>query len=302
MKLPFLKRAPRVRSLVPPLAAERRPARPVPILERSAAPLLERGAADVRSRLLASGASEELCGRVLERVLESGATGTHAIDAAARAIDGLFRVQPSPRSGDAPWICAFVGPPGGGKTTTLAKLGRRLRAAGRRVGCASFDPQGLASLQRVGSREADVDRTELPLAAVRSAADLQRFVSRAGPLQVVLVDTPGFSPRESAALEPFARELALCRRSERFDTWLVLAASASRGALELVSRAFDRLRPSAAVVTKLDETSEPAAVLESVARAGLPLAFLCDGQDTRGGLHRPTRDACADLLLRGRLA
>lgn len=303
MKLPFAKRPPVVTRHVPPaVEAPRRDRRPRP-LEEAPRPSLEPGAADVRRRLLAAGASDELCESVLRAVVGSDARGTFAIDAAARVIGGLFQIQPSPRrAAGAPYLIAFVGTPGSGKTSTLAKLGRRLQGVGRRVAYASFDPQGLAALQRVGGLESDVDRTEVPLAAVRRASDLRRFVQRAGAPDVVLVDTPGFSPRDERELARFADELARARTPERFDCYAVLPATSSRAALRLACDALAPLAPDAGVLTRLDETSAPAPALECLREADLPVAFLCDGQDVRGHLFRPTRDHFADLLLRGKLS
>ena len=75
----------------------------------------------------------------------------------------------------------------------------------------------------------------------------------------------------------------------------------SRASLALCTRAFARTAPTGCVVTQLDETDQPAGVLEEIGRARLPVAFLCDGQDVRGHLARPSPDRFADLFLRGRL-
>jgi len=299
MKLPFARRV-AAKKVTPP-AVEPRKELP-PIVEEAPRPALEPGAADVRRRLLESGVSRPFCDSIVRSVVRGGARGTYAIDFAARLIGATFRTQASPRRSGAPHVIVFVGPPGGGKTTTLAKLGRRLEAAGRGLAYASFDPQSLTALERVGGRETDVDRTEIPLAAVRTATDLRRFLRRAQDAQVVLIDTPGFSPREEREIARFAEELARCRQPDHFETYLVLPASTSRGSLGLASTAFAPLAPDAAVLTKLDETSEPAAALETLLATALPAAFLCDGQDVRGNLVRPTRDHFADLLLRGKLA
>ena len=86
-----------------------------------------------------------------------------------------------------------------------------------------------------------------------------------------------------------------------FPTYLVLPASTSRGSLALSVQAFRKLGPDAVCVTKLDETVEPAGALETALEARLPIAFLCDGQDVRSHLQRPTSDHFADLFLRGKL-
>jgi flagellar biosynthesis GTPase FlhF len=265
---------------------------------------LEAGARDVRDRLLEHGASAELVQRVLAHVVERGARGTHAIDAAARVLGASFPILPSPKRPRAPakpHVIAFVGPTGAGKTTTLAKLGRRLGEAGLRVVFASLDGAGAGPLERAGKLESDVDRTELPLVVLRGAAELGAAWRGRAP-DVVLLDTPGLSPRDGAELDELARELDRLSRSAPVDAYLVLAATQSRASLALCMRAFARTAPAGCVLTKLDETDQPAGVLEEVGRARLPVAFLCDGQDVRAHLARPSPDRLADLLLRGRYA
>ena len=65
---------------------------------------------------------------------------------------------------------------------------------------------------------------------------------------------------------------------------------------------FAAAAPTALVLTKLDETAQPAPALEFAASAGLPTAFLCDGAEISRHLHRTTPERVADLFLRGRIA
>jgi flagellar biosynthesis protein FlhF len=199
-------------------------------------------------------------------------------------------------------LFAFVGPAGAGKTTALVKLGRRLRQAGRRVLFASLDPLSLATLERVGTLADDQDRGELPLVPLRAADDLKRQLRRAGTVDTVLLDTPGLSPREEGRLDELAREHARVAAPCELTTLLVLSAASGRGALRLVTRAFAPFRADGAVLTKLDETDEPGAAFEALVRARLAAAFLCDGQDARAHLLRPSAETLSDLVLRGRLA
>ncbi len=264
---------------------------------------LEPGARDVRDRLLRHGASEELVARVVRGVVECGARGAYAIDAAARVLGRNFPILPSPKRRRArPHVFAFVGPTGAGKTTSLAKLGRKLCEAGRRVVFASLDSAGATALHRIGSVDVDVDRTEIPLIAIRGAFDLRRALHAGERPDVVLLDTPGFSPRHEVELDGLAREIDRIGSDAPLNVFLVLPATRSQSSLALAARAFARTAPTGCVLTKLDETDQPAVVLEEVARLGISVAFLCDGQDVRRHILRPNPDHFADLLLRGRLA
>ncbi len=270
-------------------------------LVRPSVPALEPGAADVRNRLLRSGASRELVDELVAGVLASGSQGAYAIDAAAGLIGALFRVERPSRRGGRPYLLAFGGPTGGGKTTTMAKLGRRLIAAGRRVAFASFDALGASALGTGAGLSADVDRTELPIVAARTAKDVLRLARSHAEDDLLLLDTPGVSPRDGERLEALGLELERLRHELHGSLYLVLPASASQASLAIAARAFGRLSPGAAVLTKLDETSQPAGALEATLHADLPIAFLCDGQDVRAHLVRPKPGHFADLLLRGRL-
>lgn len=266
---------------------------------------LEPGTRDVARRMLEHGASSEFVRLILAEVLREGACGAYAIDAAAGVLARAVPILPSPKRGRrherAP-LFAFVGPTGVGKTTALVKLGRRLREAGRKVVFASLDPVSLGSLERVNDLSKDVDRGEIPLALVRTSEDLRKCLRRAGTVDAVLLDTPGLSPREEQRLDELARELARCAAPCELTTLLVLSAAAGRGALRMTTRAFAPFRPDAAVLTKLDETDEPAAAYEALVRARLAAAFLCDGQDARAHLLRATGESLSDLVLRGHLA
>lgn len=266
---------------------------------------LEPGSRDVARRMLEHGASSEFTRLILGETAREGARGAYAIDAAAAVLARALPVLPSPkrpRKNDPVPLFAFVGPTGVGKTTALVKLGRKLREAGRKVLFASLDPLSVGTLERVGGLESDIDRGEIPLAPVRTAEDLKKLLRRAGSVDTVLLDTPGLSPRDETRLDELSRELERCTAPCERTTLLVLSAASGRGALRLTTRAFAPFRAHGAVLTKLDETDEPGAACEALVRARLAVAFLCDGQDARSHLVRPTGEALSDLVLRGHLA
>src|SRR5579884_2378125 len=125
----------------------------------------------------------------------------------------------------------FVGPPGDGKTTTVAKLAARERAAGREVVLVAADTW------RVGARaelEAYGRALGVRVARVREASDL---AAGAGPGDAaVLADVAALA----AAAGPGA------------GVTLVASATSAPPAVARVCRAFAALAPDACVLTKVD--------------------------------------------------
>lgn len=257
------------------------------------------GLRDVQRRLLRHGCSSRWSRSLRDAVGELGGRGTHAIDVAARVIARSLRIAPSPKVGAKARAFALIGPTGVGKTTTLAKLAVQLTRAGRRVGMISLDTYRAGAIEQLSTY---AELLECPLEVARDGDELVAALERTKHVQAVLIDTPGRSPRTTSEIEALAKDLERGSEVMPLDRWLVLSAATQRGDLKDATGALAPLGPNAAVVTKLDETGRPGAVLETLGRAGIGLAFLADGRDVAGHLRRPRPDDLADLLLRGRLA
>src|SRR3546814_17495331 len=66
--------------------------------------------------------------------------------------------------------------------------------------------------------------------------------------------------------------------SARIRNWLVLSANSHAADLDDVIRRYAKAKPSACVITKLDETLRIGGALSAVIRNQLPVAYGCDGQ------------------------
>ncbi len=264
----------------------------VPRAGAAASSLREPGLAEVEERLQRHGASRALVRAVVGRVSDAGARGIYALDAAAEHLERAFRVAPSPRPGSAPLCFAFTGPAGAGKTLALAKLAGRLQAAGRGVVPVTLD----ATRAGAAALRAALEPFGLTPRTASDARDLLDLVRRAQRGALTLVDTAGRPGRGHGPL----RELA--RAGADVHPWLV--ASASQTASETVAwlDAYRGPEPTAALVTGVDRTDRPAAVVEALARRSFEFGFLGTGADPRRGLVRAAPAHFADLFLRGRLA
>ncbi len=177
-------------------------------------------------------------------------------------------------------IEVFVGPPGAGKTTTVAKIAAQERARrGARLRLVSADGFRVGAVEQL---RLYADIIGAPFAAARSAVDLDRALAAgSGP---VLVDTAGRSPKDGAAREL----LAVLQGARGVRTHLVVpAASSAREVARLLALHADA-KLDRIVLTKVDE-AESAAPLASVLRdAGLPVSYLGIGQRVPDDLLRAT--------------
>ncbi|MEM1060875.1 MAG: flagellar biosynthesis protein FlhF [Planctomycetota bacterium] len=173
-----------------------------------------------------------------------------------------------------PYVAAFVGPTGVGKTTTVAKLAARYAFDRRhKVGLVTVDTQRVGAIDQLRSY-ADVMR--LPLEVVPDAASMPVALDRLSDRDLVLIDTAGRSPRDAAGLRQLAGILGV---PEIDEVVLTLGLSSSlRSAAAAIER-FRPLTPSSLVVTKLDEADGYGPLLSLARRSGLPLRYVTDGQE-----------------------
>ena len=179
----------------------------------------------------------------------------------------------------------FVGPPGVGKTTTIAKIASQERARrGIRLGLVAADGFRVGAVEQL-RLYADILGT--PLTVARTPDELARAIDEAR--RPLLVDTAGRSPQDDVSRE-MLRVLA-GRTGVR--THLVLAASTSA---DLVRRALGRFgdaHPSRLVITKLDEAESLAPIVGVLREQQIPISYLGTGQNVPQDLERATAPALA---------
>jgi flagellar biosynthesis protein FlhF len=184
----------------------------------------------------------------------------------------------------------FVGPPGVGKTTTIAKIAAQERVRhGARLGLVAADGFRVGAIEQL-RLYAEIIGT--PFAAARSARELDAAMDQLadGP---ALVDTAGRGLDERAAQDM----LNVLSTRPGVRTHLVLsAATPVRDAARLLE-AYEPARPARIVLTRLDE-GYPLGPLVALLRAqGRPLSFLGTGQRVPEDLARATPATLAAHLL-----
>ncbi len=174
----------------------------------------------------------------------------------------------------------FVGPPGVGKTTTIAKIAAQERARhGRRLSLVAADAFRVGAIEQL-RLYADILGT--PLSTARTPDELEAALSSGR--RPLLLDTAGRSPGDDVARDMF-RVLA-GRPDVRIH--LVLAANSPR---DVARRTFDRFAeagPTRVVITKLDETDSCAALVGVLRERQLPVSYVGTGQNVPDDLSRAT--------------
>jgi len=190
-------------------------------------------------------------------------------------------------------VVAVVGRTGAGKTTTIAKLAASfaLRHGVREVALVSTDGH-----RRHGGEQL-LGYARIIGVSTHIATDprgLGEVLDALGPRKLVLIDTAGRSRRDLRLAEQLA---ALAQHGERVRVLLALAANSDLATLDDTVRMFARLKPSACVLTKVDEALSLGAALSTVIRYQLPIAHLTDGQRIPENLHTGL-SRCVWLVLR----
>lgn len=183
-------------------------------------------------------------------------------------------------------VVALVGPTGVGKTTTIAKLaaGFRLEAK-RRVGLITIDTYRIAAVQQL---QAYAEIMDLPMEVVDDPKQMASALERLSAVDLVLVDTAGRSPRSDARI---AQLRALLAAASPDETHLVVSATSSRETIANILDGFAPIRPTAMVLTKLDEAVQTAGPLAALDGRSIPINYMTNGQQVPDDIQ--TADAMA---------
>ncbi|HEY6759603.1 MAG TPA: hypothetical protein VI318_08940 [Baekduia sp.] len=228
-------------------------------------------------RLVARGLRQGLAEAIAEEAIAGLAPLLPGTDPKELVTDALARRIPMHPLRRGPGVVGFVGPGGAGKTRCVA----RLAAAHARHGILAVtvvalrSPDGGAELRRL------LAPYGVALHAIESGAEGAALVAELRGSGLVLVDTPGVSPRSTGELRALGFELDSLAPDE-----LHLAVPATIGpaaAQELVGGVRE-LGVGALVLTHTDETEMLGTVVGLAIDSGLPLSYLARGQAVEAGL------------------
>src|SRR5436309_3866231 len=243
-----------------------------------------RGIRRLHRALVAQGVDGVIAAALLRETAERLAPGTR-IDA---ALAGTLGAAPAAAT---PSVRLFFGPPGDGKTTTIAKLAAQARRAGRRVllvGADTYRIGAVAELERYGQAlGAEVRRAKDPV-------ELGHALRDHGRADLVLIDTAGAGPAQQAELA----ELKALVEAAGAAAGRTLVMSAATGALAAAKtfRAFAALAPDACIVTKAD-TAPGGAVVAQLWRERVPVSHVAAGRRLPDDLEAATPSRLARCVL-----
>jgi flagellar biosynthesis protein FlhF len=184
----------------------------------------------------------------------------------------------------------FVGPPGAGKTTTIAKIAAQERARhGQRLGLLAADGFRIGAVEQLQTYAEILDA---PFRVARTADDLH-IALMARQRTPVLVDTAGRSPSDRASRDLFR----VVGNAAGVRTHLVLPAGTAASSARRILEGYADARPSRLVLTKLDEAESLAPLVSLLHEWQLPISYVGTGQRVPEDLNRATAALLAASVL-----
>ena len=182
-----------------------------------------------------------------------------------------------------PAVVMMVGLQGSGKTTTTAKIARRLTEKGRKkVMMASLDVARPAAQEQLATLGTQTSVATLPIVAGQQPVDIARRALQSAKLQgydVVLLDTAGRLHVDQALMEEMK---AVADISQPHEILLVVDALTGQDAVN-VARSFSEQVPLTGIVlTRMDGDARGGAALSMRAVTGKPIKFVGTGEKLDG--------------------
>ena len=178
-----------------------------------------------------------------------------------------------------PAVVMMVGLQGSGKTTTTAKLAKRLKEkSGKRVMMASLDVNRPAAQEQLATLGRQVGVDTLPIVAGQPPVEIARRALNAARLQgydVLMLDTAGRLHVDDALMGEMR---AIEADAKPTETLLVVDALTGQDAVQVAQRFSDDIALSGVVLTRMDGDARGGAALSMRAVTGKPIKFAGTGE------------------------
>ena len=199
--------------------------------------------------------------------------------------DGLIEMlggeEPVPLNTNAnpPAVVLMAGLQGSGKTTTSAKLARRLSQFDRKkVMMASLDTRRPAAMEQLATLGKQIEVATLPIVQGESAVQITRRALQSARLQgfdVLILDTAGRITLDEGLMNEVAEVAEIAKPVE---TLLVADSLTGQDAVRTAKAFHERLPLTGLVLTRADGDGRGGAMLSMRAVTGLPIKYLGAGE------------------------
>ncbi len=216
-----------------------------------------------------------------QQVLRSVTPGQQVVKIVHDALVEMLGAEASELNVDVtpPAVVMMVGLQGSGKTTSTAKIARRLREkGGKKVMMASLDVARPAAQEQLRVLGEKAEVATLPVVAGQQPVDIARRALQAAKLQgfdVLLLDTAGRLHVDQALMDEMK---AVADVSAPTEILLVVDALTGQDAVNVASSFSAQVPLTGIVLTRLDGDARGGAALSMRAVTGKPIKFAGVGE------------------------
>jgi fused signal recognition particle receptor len=229
--------------------------------------------------------TEAIMAELWELERKEGFTRTDELHSALhRALRARLDPPPQIRFEAQPTVILIVGVNGSGKTTSIAKLGKRFTLEGKRVVLGAADTYRAAAVDQL---KVWADRLDLPVIAGQPDGDpgavaydtIQSAISRSA--DIVLIDTAGRLHTRFNLMEELRKVHRVSGKAmpgAPHAVWLVMDATTGQNALQQARAFKDIVQVTGVILAKLDSSARGGMAFAIQKELGLPILYVGLGE------------------------
>ncbi|HUT64100.1 MAG TPA: flagellar biosynthesis protein FlhF, partial [Anaerolineae bacterium] len=193
-------------------------------------------------------------------------------------------------------VCAFVGPTGTGKTTTLAKLAAHyLFDKKSKIGIITMDTYRIGATDQL-KKYADIMNVSMKVATEKH--ELEKALANFSDREVILVDTPGRSRMDGGYL----LKLRDCISTiPSVETNLVMSVTSNRKSMIDTANRFGITGYDNIIFTKLDDSDCFGYIYNVIDTISKPVPYITDGQNVPRDIQTVDPGILARIIMKNRI-